>query len=103
MQQDFNDLENQMVEDINASSTPMENLAALCDQIGSRFAGTSSERKAASLIARKFKSYGLKNVHQERFEFTGWKRGKASPYRGARAGCRVTMVLPVIGPDPTRG
>ncbi len=44
----------------------------LCERIGNRYAGTAREQAAADYVERQFKTLGLANVHQYRFEFPGW-------------------------------
>ena len=67
-----------MVGDIYTSREAMDNLTILCDDFGSRFAGTPEERKAAEFIQETFVRYGLKNVHLEAYPYAGWSRGKAT-------------------------
>ncbi len=55
----------------------MDNLEVLCDDFGSRWAGTEGERLAATFLERKLAGYGLANVHAEPFEYVGWQRGPA--------------------------
>ena len=62
------------------------NLEILCDDFGSRFAGTESEQKAAVFLGDKLRAYGLEDVRNEAFEYCGWTRGVArltitSPWR----------------------
>ena len=67
-----------MVGDIYTSREAMDNLTILCDDFGSRFAGTPEERKAAEFIQETFVRYGLKNVRLEAYPYAGWSRGKAT-------------------------
>jgi len=71
-------LDQKIVGDIHTSPEAMDNLSKLCDEFGSRFGGTESERLAADFIQAKFEEYGLKNVHTEPIEYLGWTRGEAS-------------------------
>ena len=71
-------LDRQMVGDIYTSREAMDNLTILCDDFGSRFAGTPEERKAAEFIQETFVRYGLKNVRLEAYPYAGWSRGKAT-------------------------
>ena len=71
-------LDRQMVGDIYTSREAMDNLTILCDDFGSRFAGTPEERKAAEFIQQTFVRYGLKNVHLEAYPYAGWSRGQAT-------------------------
>ena len=53
-------------------------LEILCDDFGSRFAGTESEEKAVAFLLDKLRACGLEQVHTEEFEYNGWTRGAAS-------------------------
>ena len=44
----------------------------LCEQIGTRYAGTKDEQAAADYIEEEFRKSGLAKVHQHRFEFPSW-------------------------------
>lgn len=68
----------QIVGDVYTSSEVMDNLTVLCDDFGSRFAGTPEEYKAATFIAETLNKYGLKNVRLEDYPYAGWSRGTAS-------------------------
>ena len=74
---DFKALDRLISGDGYTSREAMENLTVLCDDFGSRFGGTEGEKLAADYMAEKLKSYGLKNVHLEPFEYIGWRRGTA--------------------------
>jgi Zn-dependent M28 family amino/carboxypeptidase len=67
----------QIVGDCHTSTEPMDNLLVLCDEFGSRFGGTEGERRAAEFFQTKMESYGLRDVHLEPVEYTGWIRGEA--------------------------
>ncbi len=71
-------IDQQMVGDIYTSRESMENLTVLCDDFGSRFAGTPEEYKAATFISETFTRYGLKNVRLEEYPYAGWTRGEAT-------------------------
>ena len=47
-------------------------------ELGSRFGGTDSERRAVAYLMAKMKEFGLENVRKEEFTYTGWIRGNAS-------------------------
>src|SRR5438093_628435 len=79
------DVEQRMLGDIYTSSAPMDNLTVLCDDFGSRFAGTPGERQAVEFFQKCFREYGLENVRAEEYPYMGWTRGPA----------RVTVVHPV--------
>ncbi|MFN3650439.1 MAG: M28 family peptidase [Armatimonadota bacterium] len=67
-----------LVGDIYTSREVMDNLEVLCDDFGSRWAGSEGERLAAELFERKLAEYGLANVRREPFDYVGWERGPAS-------------------------
>ena len=71
-------IDQQMVGDIWTSRESMDNLTVLCDDFGSRFAGTPEEYKAATFISETFTRYGLKNVRLEEYPYAGWTRGSAT-------------------------
>lgn len=71
-------LEQRIVGDIYTSREVMDNLEILCDDFGSRWAGSEGERQAAEFFARKFEAYGLVDVRREPFEYVGWERGPAT-------------------------
>ncbi|MFN2232781.1 MAG: M28 family peptidase [Anaerolineales bacterium] len=71
-------LDQKIVGDSYTSRELMDNLAVLCDDFGSRFGGTLGERQAAEFIQKKFREYGLSNVHLEPVEYLGWTRVEAS-------------------------
>jgi Zn-dependent M28 family amino/carboxypeptidase len=73
----FLTLEQKLVGDIYTSTETMDNLTILCDDYGSRFGGTESERQAADFFVAKLEEYGLTGVHKEPFEYIGWTRGTA--------------------------
>ena len=69
--------EKNIVGDIWTSTEQFQNLVKMCDEFGSRFAGTEGEKKAVDFMADRLKAYGLTNVKPEPFQFTGWFRGTA--------------------------
>ena len=66
-----------MVGDIYTSREVMDILTVLCDDCGSRFAGTPEERQAAEFMVETFARYGVDNAHLEEYPYAGWSRGKA--------------------------
>ncbi len=69
---------------IFTSSEVRSNFEILCDDLGSRFAGTEEETRAAVFLKEKLIQYGLSAVHSEPFAYNGWTRGDA----------RLTVVKP---------
>lgn len=70
------EIEKEITGEIFTNEEIFNNLTILCDEIGSRFAGTESERKAVQFILNKFKKYNLDNPHLEEYEYNGWIRGE---------------------------
>ena len=71
-------LDQQIVGDVYTSSEVMNNLTVLCDDFGSRFAGTVEEKQAADFILGCFQEYGLSEARLETYPYAGWSRGNAS-------------------------
>ena len=63
--------------EIFTSTEIQTNLEILCDDLGSRFAGTPVEAEAAQFLQATLQRYRLKDVHSEAFEYNGWTRGAA--------------------------
>ncbi len=63
--------------EIFTSTEVQTNLEILCDDLGSRFAGTPAEAEAAQFLEAVLQRYQLNAVHSEPFEYNGWKRGTA--------------------------
>ncbi len=63
--------------EIFTSRELQENLEILCDDFGSRFGGTESEKAAAEFLESKLREYALDNVRRDAFEYNGWTRGPA--------------------------
>ena len=63
--------------EIFTSTDIQMNLEILCDDLGSRFAGTPAEAEAAQFLQATLERYRLKDVHSEAFEYNGWTRGTA--------------------------
>jgi hypothetical protein len=51
------------------------NMLVLADELGSRFAGTQSEKDAQDYMTKKLKEYGYDDAKAEPFTYYGWKRG----------------------------
>ncbi len=71
------DIDRQIVGDTFTSRETMDNLEILCDDFGSRFAGTRGERQAADFIAATLERCGLEDPHLESYLYAGWSRGEA--------------------------
>ena len=62
------------------------NLLHLCDDLGHRFGGSSSEHAAAQFLLEKMRAYGLQNAHLEEFPVYTWDRGT----------CKLTVTDPHV-------
>lgn len=71
-------IDQQIVGDIYTSNEVMDNLTVLCDDFGSRFAGTIAEKQAADFILDRFHEYGLSDARLEPYSYAGWSRGEAT-------------------------
>ena len=69
--------ERQLIGDIWTSSAPYDTLVELCDDIGSRWAGSPSEHAAGEWLRDKLSAYGVQNVRLEPVSFGAWERGEA--------------------------
>ena len=72
------DAERLLVGDIYTSREVLDTLEVLCDDFGSRWAGSESERQAADYLLSRFQDFGLADCTLEPFEFIGWTRGPAT-------------------------
>jgi Zn-dependent M28 family amino/carboxypeptidase len=75
---ELRDAERLLVGDIYTSREVMDTLEALCDDFGSRWAGSELERQAAEYFLGRFRDFGLADCALEPFEFVGWTRGTAT-------------------------
>ena len=69
------EIERDIIGDIWQSSEIYGNMLYMADELGSRFAGTESEKKAQEFMVKKLKEYGYENAHADEFTYYGWKRG----------------------------
>lgn len=98
-------LEIALTGDIYTSPEVMCNLEVLCDDFGSRWAGSEDERRAAEFLKAKFDEYGLANTRLEPFEYVGWVRGPAtlritSPVERTLACISLPMCPPAVVEGP---
>jgi hypothetical protein len=97
------DVKTSILGDIWSSNEAFENLTILCDEFGSRFAGTDGERPAVDFIASRLREYGLENVEADGFTYTGWKRGDAKlEMLSPRERELETISLAMCPPTPPR-
>ena len=71
-------LERHLIGDIWTSDEPWLNLLHLCDDLGSRWAGSESEHRAGEFLRSKLVAYGLERVRLEPVRFGAWERGEAT-------------------------
>jgi Zn-dependent M28 family amino/carboxypeptidase len=71
-------IERDIIGDIWQSGEMRENHYYMADELGSRFAGTESEKLAIEHMVNKLKEYGYDNAHTDPYKYYGWKRGPAS-------------------------
>ncbi len=74
---EVHELDKLLAGEIFTSTDIQTNLEILCDDLGSRFAGTPAEEEAAKFLHAKLEQYRLEAVHREPFEYHGWTRGAA--------------------------
>ncbi|MFU8780503.1 MAG: M28 family peptidase [Kiritimatiellia bacterium] len=77
----YRDIDDAIIADAMKNGETGQHLFALCDGIGTRFAGTEGDRRAADLIRGTFNRYGLDRVQLEEFPFTAWRRGGGAQLR----------------------
>ena len=101
----YEDLDARLAGDIYTSDEAMRNLRTLCDRFGHRFAGTSSERRAADYLVQQLRSYGLADARIEPFPYTGWQRGRPANLSVLSPAHRRVpcLALPYCPPTGVRG
>lgn len=70
--------ERDLIGEIWQTSEIHKNMLVLADEIGSRFAGTPSEKQAQEYMVDKLKEYGYENARAVPFKYYGWRRGPAT-------------------------
>jgi Zn-dependent M28 family amino/carboxypeptidase len=73
--EELREIEREIIGEIWQNSEIHQNMFVLADQIGSRFAGTPSERQAQDYMLEKLGEYGYTNAEAEPFTYHGWERG----------------------------
>jgi Zn-dependent M28 family amino/carboxypeptidase len=74
----LNKIEKELIGEIWQSKEINKNMLVLADEIGSRFPGTPSEKKAQKYLVDKLKEYGYENAQAVPFKYYGWKRGQVT-------------------------
>ncbi len=64
--------------DIYGSTEPIDLVTELCDEYEARWPGSGMDKASCEYMAEKMKSYGLENVHLEKFSIPGWIRDSSS-------------------------
>jgi len=98
-------LDKQLVGEAMLSDGGVAVLRELCDTYGSRFAGSTEERRAGDFLLAKMQEFGLSKVHAESFRFTGWRRGRKPTLKAVepRAMSFDAIALPYCPATPKRG
>lgn len=101
----FRAIDERILADSRTSGGVAENLFALCDGIGPRFAGTDGYRRAAEFMLGRFRGCRLDRAELEPFEFTAWRRGEPAQFSmtaplARNYGC---YTLPYGAATPPRG
>lgn len=91
--------EKAVVGDVWASNEQFENLVKMCDEFGSRFAGTEGEKKAVEFMAGRLKAYGLTNVAAEPFKYGGWFRRTAEMEMLEPLQCALPCISLALSPS----
>jgi Zn-dependent M28 family amino/carboxypeptidase len=68
-------IERQVLGEVWTSDEIYRSLRYLCDDLGSRFGGSASERAASEFLLGKMRAYGLQDAHLEEFPVYTWERG----------------------------
>lgn len=72
------EIERRLLGDLYAGRNAQDTLEILCDEFGSRWAGSPEGERAARFFEERLKEYGLSGCRREPFEFVGWTRGPAT-------------------------
>jgi len=67
--------ERELIGEVWQTSEIHKNMLVLADEIGSRFAGTPSERLAQEYMVDKLREYGYEDARAVPFSYFGWRRG----------------------------
>lgn len=71
------ELDRDLIAQALTSDQAYQIVSQLCNEFGSRFAGTNEEQGAARYLSSLMEGYGLEDVHLQSFAYRGWKRGKS--------------------------
>lgn len=93
--------ERALIGDIWQNNEIYENMLVMADEIGSRFAGTPSEKEAQRYMVEKLKGYGYGDARAEPFKYNGWKRGPVKLEMTAPAEREFTAISLAMSPGGT--
>ena len=93
--------ERELIGDIWQNNEIYENMLVMADEIGSRFAGTPSEKEAQRYMVEKLKGYGYGDARAESFKYNGWKRGPVKLEMTAPAQREFTAISLAMSPGGT--
>ena len=93
--------ERALIGDIWQNNEIYENMLVMADEIGSRFAGTPSEKEAQRYMVEKLKGYGYGDARAEPFKYNGWKRGPVKLEMTAPAQREFTAISLAMSPGGT--
>lgn len=105
MKADLREVDARITGEAMVSDEAVAVLRALCEDYGSRFAGSRQARRAADFLAGSMREVGLSKVRLETFRFLGWER-RRRPTLLAVAPRRVSfeaIALPYSPATPARG
>lgn len=104
MDEELKKVERTIAGDIWTSNEQFLNLVKMCDEFGSRFAGTESEKRAVDFMASRLKAYGLVKVAVEPFKYTGWFRRTAEMAMLEPLQCELPCISLALSPStPSEG
>lgn len=73
----YQEVDEQLIVQALTSVQAYQTLSHLCQEYGSRFAGTEEEERASRYLSSCMKEYGLERVQRKPFSYPGWRRGSS--------------------------
>ena len=92
------DAEKALIGDVWQNNEIHENMLVMADEIGSRFAGTPSEKEAQRYMVEKLRGYGYGDARAEPFKYNGWRRGPVKLVMTAPAEREFTAISLAMSP-----
>lgn len=77
----FRDVDVALLGEAMVSDESLDTLRTLCEDYGSRFAGSPDEWRAGDHLLERMRAIGLSHVHAEPFRLLAWRRGKPPTLR----------------------